>query len=92
MKRNTEHRRSNKKIIAMLSVLTVLALAVIGYSVSGTVAWLASKSESTVSTFTIGDIKITLTESSADSQPVKIIPGIDIGKDPKVTVEPNSEA
>ena len=66
MKRNTEHRRSNKKIIAMLSVLTVLALAVIGYSVSGTVAWLASKSESTVSTFTIGD--------------------------PKVTVEPNSEA
>ena len=38
MKRNTEHRRSNKKIIAMLSVLTVLALAVIGYSVSGTVA------------------------------------------------------
>ena len=81
MKRNTEHRRSNKKIIAMLSVLTVLALAVIGYSVSGTVAWLASKSESTVSTFT-----------SADSQPVKIIPGIDIGKDPKVTVEPNSEA
>ena len=92
MKRNTEHRRSNKKIIAMLSVLTVLALAVIGYSVSGTVAWLASKSESTVSTFTIGDINITLTESSADSQPVKIIPGIDIGKDPKVTVEPNSEA
>ena len=53
MKRNTEHRRSNKKIIAMLSVLTVLALAVIGYSVSGTVAWLASKSESTVSTFTL---------------------------------------
>ena len=92
MKRNTEHRRSNKKIIAMLSVLTVLALAVIGYSVSGTVAWLASKSESTVSTFTLGDINITLTESSSDSQPVKIIPGIDIGKDPKVTVEPNSEA
>ena len=92
MKRNTEHRRSNKKIIAMLSVLTVLALAVIGYSVSGTVAWLASKSESTVSTFTIRDINITLTESSADSQPVKLIPGIDIGKDPKVAVEPNSEA
>ena len=92
MKRNTEHRRSNKKIIAMLSVLTVLALAVTGYPVSGTVAWLASKSESTVSTFTIGDINITLTESSADSQPVKIIPGIDIGKTPKVTVKPNSEA
>ena len=34
----------------------------------------------------------TLTESSADSQPVKIIPGIDIGKTPKVMVEPNSEA
>ncbi len=76
----------------MLSVFIMLALVVIGRSVSGTVAWLVSKPESRVSTFTLGDINITLTESDFGSQPIKIIPGIDIKKDPKVTVMANSEA
>ena len=75
----------------MLSVFIMLALVVIGRSVSGTVAWLVSKPESRVSTFTLGDINITLTESDFGSQPIKIIPGIDIKKDPKVTVMVNSE-
>ena len=76
----------------MLSIFIMLALVVIGRSVSGTVAWLVSKPESRVSTFTLGDINITLTESDFGSQPIKIIPGIDIKKDPKVTVMANSEA
>ena len=76
----------------MLSVFIMLALVVIGNSVSGTVAWLVSKPESTVSTFTLGDINITLAESDFGSQPIKIIPGVDIKKDPKVTVMANSEA
>lgn len=92
MKHHRNNSRLNKKIIAMLSVFIMLALVVIGSSVSGTVAWLVSKSESTVSTFTLGDINITLKESDFGSQPIKIIPGIDIGKDPKVTVMANSEA
>ncbi len=75
----------------MLSVFIMLAMVVIGRSVSGTVAWLVSKPESRVSTFTLGDINITLTESDFGSQPIKIIPGIDIQKDPKVTVMANSE-
>ena len=92
MKHHRNNSKLNKKIIAMLSVFIMLALVVIGSSVSGTVAWLVSKSESTVSTFTLGDINITLKESDLGSQPIKIIPGIDIGKDPKVTVMANSEA
>lgn len=92
MKHHRNNSKLNKKIIAMLSVFIMLAMVVIGRSVSGTVAWLVSKSESTVSTFTLGDINITLTESDFGSQPIKIIPGIDIGKDPKVTVMANSEA
>ena len=92
MKHHRNNSKLNKKIIAMLSVFILLALVVIGSSVSGTVAWLVSKSESTVSTFTLGDINITLKESDLGSQPIKIIPGIDIGKDPKVTVMANSEA
>ena len=92
MKHHRNNSKLNKKIIAMLSVFIMLAMVVIGRSVSGTVAWLVSKSESTVSTFTLGDINITLTESDFGSQPIKIIPGIDIKKDPKVTVMANSEA
>ena len=92
MKHHRNNSKLNKKIIAMLSVFIMLALVVIGSSVSGTVAWLVSKPESTVSTFTLGDINITLKESDFGSQPIKIIPGIDIGKDPKVTVMANSEA
>lgn len=92
MKHHGNNSKLNKKIIAMLSVFIMLALVVIGRSVSGTVAWLVSKPESRVSTFTLGDINITLTESDFGSQPIKIIPGIDIKKDPKVTVMVNSEA
>lgn len=92
MKHHRNNSKLNKKIIAMLSVFIMLALVVIGRSVSGTVAWLVSQSESTVSTFTLGDINITLKESDFGSQPIKIIPGIDIKKDPKVTVMDNSEA
>ena len=92
MKHHRNNSKLNKKIIAMLSVFIMLAMVVIGRSVSGTVAWLVSKSESKVSTFTLGDINITLKESDFGSQPIKIIPGIDIKKDPKVTVMANSEA
>lgn len=91
MKHHRNNSKLNKKIIAMLSVFIMLALVVIGNSVSGTVAWLVSKPESTVSTFTLGDINITLAESDFGSQ-LKIIPGVDIKRDPKVTVMANSEA
>ena len=69
---------SNKKFIAILSVFVMLALTmVVGCAVDGTVAWLVSESESSVSTFTLGDINIKLTGES-ESQPLKIIPGVEI--------------
>lgn len=83
---------SNKKFIAILSVFVMLALTmVVGCAVDGTVAWLVSESESSVSTFTLGDINIKLTGES-ESQPLKVIPGVEIKRSLKVTVEPNSEA
>lgn len=93
MKHRANRRRmSNKKFIAILSVFVMLALTmVVGCAVDGTVAWLVSESESSVSTFTLGDINIKLTGESG-SQPLKIIPGVDIKRSLKVTVEPNSEA
>lgn len=93
MKHRANRRRmSNKKFIAILSVFVMLALTmVVGCAVDGTVAWLVSKSGTSVSTFTLGDINIGLTDESG-SQPLKIIPGVDIKRSLKVTVEPNSEA
>lgn len=93
MKHRANRRRmSNKKFIAILSVFVMLALTmVVGCAVDGTVAWLVSESESSVSTFTLGDININLTGES-ESQPLKIIPGVEIERSLKVTVEPNSEA
>ena len=94
MKHRANRRRmSNKKFIAILSVFVMLALTmVVGCAVDGTVAWLVSESKSSVSTFTLGDINIELTESESGNQPLKIIPGVDIRRSLKVTVEPNSEA
>ena len=94
MKHRANRRRmSNKKFIAILSVFVMLALTmVVGCAVDGTVAWLVSESESSVSTFTLGDINIKLTEAESESQPLKIIPGVEITRSLKVTVEPNSEA
>ena len=93
MKHRANRRRmSNKKFIAILSVFVMLALTmVVGCAVDGTVAWLVSTSEPSVSTFTLGNINIGLTDESG-SHPLKIIPGVEIKRSLKVEVMENSEA
>lgn len=78
---------SGKLVVAMLAV-TLL----IGCAIGGTVAWLTAKTDPVVNTFTYGDINITLIETKPANQQAKIIPGVDIAKDPKVTVKKDSEA
>lgn len=86
MKHNANRRSvSSRMFIAMLALVLV-----IGCAVGGTVAWLVAKTNPVVNTFTYGDINITLTESTGDSY--KIVPGVNISKDPTVTVNANSEA
>lgn len=75
---------SGKLVVAMLAV-TLL----IGCAIGGTVAWLTAKTDAVVNTFTYGNINITLAETTGTNY--KIIPGVDITKDPKVTVKANSE-
>lgn len=75
---------SGKLVVAMLAV-TLL----IGCAIGGTVAWLTDKTTAVVNTFTYGNINITLAETTGSNY--KIIPGVDITKDPKVTVKANSE-
>lgn len=89
MKYQGKHCRrgtGGKAFTAMLALTLVLAAY---WAVGGTAAWLAAKSDPIVSTFTFGDINITLTETDHQEQ-IKIIPGVDIKKDLKVTVQADS--
>lgn len=87
MEKKANRRRSvsSRTFIAMLALVLV-----IGCAVGGTVAWLVSSTDPVVNTFTYGDINITLSETTGDDY--KIIPGVNIDKDPKVTVKKDSEA
>ena len=94
---------SGKLVVAMLAV-TLL----IGCAIGGTVAWLTANTTPVVNTFTYGDINIDLwetkdgmhTESRLNENgyvvnarsDLKIIPGVDLPKDPTVTVKAGSEA
>lgn len=75
-----------KKLVICVAAM----VAVIGCAIGGTLAWLTQKTDPIVNTFTIGDINIALTES--ENLDLKMLPGCDITKDPKVTVEAESEA
>ena len=82
---------ANRRSVSSKAFAAVLALVlVLGCALGGTVAWLVAKSDPVVNTFTYGDININLEETTGSSY--KIIPGVDIAKDPKVTVKANSEA
>ena len=72
-------------------LVLVLALAlIVGVAGGATFAWLTAKTDTVVNTFTYGDINITLEENTGSDY--KIIPGVDIEKDPLVTVLAKSEA
>ena len=74
-----------KKTLALVLALTLLVAGVVG----GTLAWLTDQTAEVKNTFTVGDINIDLTETTAD---YKMVPGNTITKDPTVTVKANSEA
>lgn len=74
-----------KNTLALVLALTLLVAGVVG----GTLAWLTDQTDEVKNTFTVGDINIGLTETTAD---YKMVPGNTIAKDPTVTVKANSEA
>ena len=86
-KYETRKRRSvSSRTFIMLLAVTLL----IGCAIGGTVAWLTDKTTAVTNTFTYGDINITMAETTGNDY--KIIPGVNIEKDPKVTVKKDSEA
>lgn len=73
-----------KALVSVLSVALVLCFAA-----GATIAWLKDQTQEVKNTFTVGDININLAETKDD---FKMVPGREIDKDPKVTVEAGSEA
>lgn len=83
--------KRKKKGVSTKVFLSLLALVlVVGCAVGGTIAWLTAKTDPVVNTFTYGKININLGESTGNAY--TIIPGVNISKDPKVTVKADSEA
>lgn len=87
-----KHYEKRRSVSSKLFVMMLALVLVFGCAVGGTIAWLTAKTAPVVNTFTYGDINIELTETKPEGKQAKIIPGVDIEKDPKVTVKPNSEA
>lgn len=84
---------ANRRSVGMKTFVAMLALVlVIGCAVGGTVAWLTAQTGPVVNTFTYGDINIDLKETKPENNQAKIIPGVDIEKNPTVIVKANSEA
>lgn len=82
--RNKTNRTVSIKIAALIAAIVL----VIGCTAGGTVAWLVSKPAPITNVFTVGNINATLTETKTA---FKIVPGVDIDKDPVATVKANSE-
>ena len=74
--------KKNKLLIPIMVLILVIGV------VGGTLAWLTDKTETKVNTFTVGDINITLDETTIV---YKMVPGNTIDKDPSITVKGNSE-
>lgn len=83
------HVKSSRGVSSKMLIVLLALVLMIGCAVGGTVAWLTAKTDSVVNTFTYGDINIKLEETTGEDY--KIIPGVEIKKDPKVTVEAGSE-
>lgn len=83
-----------KKILAIVLAFVLI----VGATVAGTVAYLVDKTDTVTNTFTVGDVKIALTETpnakndkGEDIWKGTVVPGVNLPKDPKVSVEPVSE-
>lgn len=72
------------KIIAIIALVCILIIGV-----GSTVALLTSISRPVTNSFTVGEVKISLDESTGTLY--KLTPGVRVTKDPKVTVKGGSE-
>lgn len=77
-----------KRTVALL----MAAVLLFGAAVGGTLALLTDKTETITNTFTAGKVSIDLTETLPTDKTIKMIPGLEIQKNPTITVHSGSEA
>ena len=75
-----------KKIIALCLIVALAATAVIG----GTLAYFTDTTEAMVNEFTVGNVKIDLTEPNWKGD-ATLMPGVVYDKDPTITVDEKSQ-
>ncbi len=68
----------------------IAAVIVLLVGVGSTLAWLIAKTPTLTNTFTLGNVEITLTETTGSTY--KMVPGATLDKDPIVTVKAQSDA
>lgn len=103
---NTSNKKKKKRGVSIKACIVMLAVVMLlGCAIGSTVAWLISKTDTVTNTFTYGNIDIDLFEHEYDAEKneltkeetrdgvsgYKIIPGVDLPKDPKVIVKAGSE-
>jgi len=100
-KKSRRVAKARRALLALSLVLVTMLVAV-----GGTIAWLTDYTTPVTNTFSVGDIEITLQEHEYDdtknelkdtttttgNENYKIVPGVDLPKDPYVTVAATSEA
>lgn len=80
--------KTNRTVSIKIAALIAAIVLFIGCTAGGTVAWLVSKPKPIVNVFTVGNINAELAETKTA---FKIVPGVDITKNPIATVKANSE-
>lgn len=86
--KNKTNRTVSIKIAALIAAIVLF----IGCTAGGTVAWLVSKPAAITNVFTVGNINAELTETAkTETTEFKIVPGVNIAKNPVATVKAKSE-
>ena len=77
----------NKKVRFAVAFATILAVM---FGVGATVAFLVASSKPVINVFTVGDIQLSLSETTGEEY--QLVPGATIHKDPTLTVKAGSDA
>lgn len=76
--------KKNKLILLIVAVGIVFTTVI-----SGTIAWIIAATNTVENTFTIGNVNITLTETTGKLY--NLTPGVTLSKDPTVTIKAGSD-
>lgn len=71
------------------TVILLISVAALLVSVGATLAYLVASSRPVINLFTVGDIRLSLTETTGDLY--RMIPGTTVAKDPRLTVKAGSD-